>query len=104
MSVAPKCAFIFSASSCFFTGFLCSHKSQVAEQLLLTFCRCALLQDLVNKYSAAVNNQRSKVTQLEQDQRNLSDDISSLKDEVEGQQTVPGIFFFIMPFYVRKWA
>ncbi|XP_075877558.1 laminin subunit alpha-3-like isoform X2 [Nelusetta ayraudi] len=40
-------------------------------------------KDLVNKYSAAVNNQRSKVTQLEQDQRNLSDDISSLKDEAD---------------------
>lgn len=61
-------------------------------QFLLTRCCCALLQDLVNKYSAAVDNQKSKVAQLEQDQRNLADDISSLDDEVAGLQTVTAIF------------
>lgn len=95
---------MFSVSSSFFTGSWCSHESQIAEQLLLTFCCCSLLQDLVNKYSTAINNQRSKVAQLEEDQRNLSDDISSLKDEVEGLQTVLAIFFIITLFHVRKWA
>lgn len=47
------------------------------------------LQALVNKYSTAVNNQKSKVSQLEQDKINLSDDISSLKDKVEGLRTAP---------------
>lgn len=41
------------------------------------------LQILVNKFSSAINTQRSRVTQLEEDTINLSDDISSLKDKVE---------------------
>lgn len=45
----------------------------------------------MNKYSVAVNNQRSKADQLEEDQRNLSDDIDSLQDAVE---TVPGMLFY----------
>lgn len=41
------------------------------------------LQTLVNQFSSALDRQRSKVNQLEEDNINLKDDISSLKDRVE---------------------
>ncbi|XP_045908367.1 laminin subunit alpha-3-like isoform X2 [Micropterus dolomieu] len=38
---------------------------------------------LVNKFNSAINTQRSRVTQLEEDTITLSDDISSLKDKAD---------------------
>ena len=40
-------------------------------------------QNLVNKFSSAINDEKSRVSQLEEDTINLSDDISTLKDKVE---------------------
>lgn len=40
------------------------------------------LQSLVNKFSSAVNNQKPRIDQLDEDTDNLSDDINTLKEKV----------------------
>lgn len=40
------------------------------------------LQSLVNRFSSAVNNQKPRIDQLDEDMDNLSDDINTLKEKV----------------------
>lgn len=40
------------------------------------------LQNLVNKFSSIINNQKPRIDQLDQDTDALSDDIKALKEKV----------------------
>lgn len=40
------------------------------------------LQNLVNKFSSIINNQKPRIDQLDQDTGALSDDIKALKEKV----------------------
>lgn len=66
--------------------YLWIQQTQVGDSLCaasFTLLLLSHLQILVNQFSSAIDKQRSRVTQLEEDNINLTDDISSLKDKVE---------------------